>query len=160
MLPIQLDTARLSFAVVGRGSAAIRKIKTLRDAGAENLTVFTDEPDPSLEDAAGDNLVNHRPGDAELAAVHLVVSASLEPEEEVALAERCRALRMLVNIEDRPPFCDVHLPAVLRRGDLTLTISTNGCAPGRAGLLRRHLERMLGPEWEGRIDEVAEVRAG
>ena len=68
---------------------------------------------------------------------------------------------MLVNVEDRPELCDLHLPAVLRRGDLTLAISTNGRAPGVAGLLRRHLERLFGPEWRGRIDELGRpARAG
>ena len=46
------------------------------------------------------------------------------------------------------------------RGDLTLAISTNGRAPGLAGLLRRHLERLFGAEWEGRIAEIANARAG
>jgi len=160
MLPIQLDTARLSFVIVGRGPAAARKVKTVLGADARDLTVYSDDPGPALEAAAGESLVGRLPGNAELARAHLVISAGLTPEEEAALAGRCRALRALVNVEDRPEFCDVHLPAVLRRGDLTLAISTNGRAPGLAGLLRRHLERLFGPEWGGRIDEIADARAG
>ncbi|MBC6438994.1 MAG: siroheme synthase [Rhodospirillales bacterium] len=158
MLPIQLDSARLSFAVVGRGAAAARKVETLRNAGARDLTVYADRANDALTRAAGDDLVRHLPGNAELARAHVAISAGLAPDEEVALAERCRALRVLVNIEDRPEYCDCHLPAVVRRGDLTLAISTNGKAPGLSGLLRRHLEALFGPEWGGRIDEVAEAR--
>ncbi|MBT5435132.1 MAG: bifunctional precorrin-2 dehydrogenase/sirohydrochlorin ferrochelatase [Alphaproteobacteria bacterium] len=160
MLPLQLDTNRLSFVIVGRGPAAARKVKTLQAAGARDLTVFSDHPGDTLFSAAGNDLVLHLPSNAELASAHLVISAGLDEAEERELAERCRALRVLVNIEDRAELCDIHLPAVLRRGDLTLAISTNGRAPGLAGMLRRHLERLFGPEWEGRIDEVARARAG
>lgn len=160
MLPIQLDTARLTIVIVGRGPAAARKVKTARDGGARHLAVFSDNPGPALTAAAGGDLIDRLPDNTELARAHLVISAGLEDVEEIALGERCRALHILVNVEDRPEYCDVHLPAVLRRGDLTLAISTNGRAPGLAGLLRRHLETLFGPEWEHRIDEVADVRAG
>ena len=159
MLPLQLDTARLAIAIVGRGPAAARKVKTVTNAGARHLTVYSDRPGPVLAAAAGDALVDHLPDNRELSRAHLVISAGLDDTEEIALAERCRALCVLVNIEDRLEYCDVHLPAVLRRGDLTLAISTNGRAPGLAGLLRRHLEQLFGPEWEHRIDEAAEARS-
>lgn len=160
MLPIQLDTSRLSIVIVGRGPAAARKVRTARDGGARHLTVYSDRPGPALASAAGDDLVHRLPDNTELARAHLVISAGLDDGEEIALGERCRALHVLVNVEDRPDYCDVHLPAVLRRGDLTLAISTNGRAPGLAGLLRRHLETLFGPEWERRIEEVADIRAG
>ncbi len=160
MLPLQIDAGRLAIAIVGRGPAAARKVSVARAGGARGLSVYSDRPGPALAAAAGGNLVPHLPSNAELASAHLVIAAGLAPDEEAALAGRCRSLRVLVNVEDRPEHCDVHLPAVLRRGDLTLAISTNGRAPGLAGLLRRRLERLFGPEWEGRIAEAAEARAG
>lgn len=160
MLPVQLDTARLKVLVVGRGGAAARKVATLDGAGARHVGVFSDAPGPVLRSAAGTRLVEHLPGNAELAAADLVFVAGMQAAEEQAIAERCRALKVLVNVEDRPAFCDLHLPAVLRRGDLTLAISTGGRAPGLAGLLRRHLERLFGPEWGGRIEEIAGARDG
>lgn len=160
MLPVQLDTARLAIVVVGRGAEAARKVKTAQAAGARRLTVYSDAPGEALAAAAGDLIAGHLPSNTELAAADLVLVAGLGAPLERDIAQRCRALKVLVNVEDRPELCDLHLPAVLRRGDLTLAISTNGKAPGLAGLLRRHLERLFGPEWGGRIDELAEVRAG
>jgi precorrin-2 dehydrogenase/sirohydrochlorin ferrochelatase len=49
--------------------------------------------------------------------------------------------------------------SVLRRGDLTLAISTSGKSPGLAAALRRLLETQFGPEWKGRLDRVAALRA-
>ena len=160
MLPVQLDAARLAIAVVGRGAAAARKVKTADAAGAANLTVYSDLPGPALAAAAGERLADHLPSNAELAAADLVLVAGLGEAGERETAQRCRALKVLVNVEDRPELCDVHLPAVVRRGDLVLAISTGGRAPGLSGLLRRYLERLFGPEWERRVDELSRARAG
>ena len=159
MLPLQLDVSRLVLAVVGRGAAAARKVKTALAGGAGRLLVYSDAPGPALAAVAGVRLVPRLPDNAELAAADLVFVAGLDEAEESAVAARCRALKVLVNVEDRPALCDIHVPAVLRRGDLTLAISTNGRTPGLAGLLRRRLERLFGPEWGGRVDELAQARA-
>jgi precorrin-2 dehydrogenase/sirohydrochlorin ferrochelatase len=65
---------------------------------------------------------------------------------------------VLVNVEDVPDHCDFHSVAELRRGDLLLTVSTNGMAPGLAGTIRRTLESSFGPEWSERVSEIAALR--
>jgi precorrin-2 dehydrogenase/sirohydrochlorin ferrochelatase len=76
------------------------------------------------------------------------------------LANAARALRVLVNFEDRPAFCDFHSVAEVRRGDLLITVSTNGAAPGLAGSIRKNLETCFGPEWNERVAQIATLRAG
>uniref|UniRef100_UPI0038B24505 precorrin-2 dehydrogenase/sirohydrochlorin ferrochelatase family protein n=1 Tax=Geminicoccus flavidas TaxID=2506407 RepID=UPI0038B24505 len=65
---------------------------------------------------------------------------------------------VLVNIEDHPPFCDFHTPALVRRGDLLVSISTAGKSPGLAMRLRRWLESQLGEEWAERLEAIARKR--
>jgi siroheme synthase (precorrin-2 oxidase/ferrochelatase) len=52
------------------------------------------------------------------------------------------------------------MPAVVRRGDLALTVSTSGKAPGLSRLIREWLERSIGAEWRERLDHLAHARAG
>jgi precorrin-2 dehydrogenase/sirohydrochlorin ferrochelatase len=47
----------------------------------------------------------------------------------------------------------------VRRGDLLLTASTGGQSPGLARLLREELEHRFGPEWSGRVEEIARERS-
>lgn len=67
------------------------------------------------------------------------------------LLPRARAAGRLVNVEDVTDLCDFHTPAVVRRGALTLTVSTGGLAPGLAGVLAAYLGRMFGTVWSIRL---------
>jgi precorrin-2 dehydrogenase/sirohydrochlorin ferrochelatase len=67
-------------------------------------------------------------------------------------------VRVLVNVEDVPELCDFHSVAEVRRGDLLLTVSTGGAAPGLASSIRRNLENCFAPIWAERVREVAALR--
>lgn len=141
MLSITLDPARLVIGLCGQGPAFLRRQELLRGAGAL----------PHMLPAEPDN--------AALAALDLLWIAGLPEDQATALAGRARALRVLVNLEDRPDWCDFHNPAELRRGDLLLAISTGGRSPALAGLLRDHLAELVGAQWQARLDELATRRA-
>ena len=114
----------------------------------------------ALLEAAGLPLALHDalPDDATLDQARLVFGAGLTAEEGEALAAAARARRVPVNIEDVPHLCDVHVPAMVRRGELLLTVSTGGGAPAMAAALRAWLARRFGPEWAGRLEVLAEER--
>jgi len=139
VLPIALDPTVLRIGLAGAGEGLARRRATLAAGGAEPRMVG---PEASLD------------------GLHLLFVAGLERPQAAALAARARALGVLVNVEDAPEFCDFHVPATLRRGDLALTVSTSGKAPGLARMLREWLERSFGPEWQKRLDRLAEARTG
>ncbi len=159
MYPVTLDVARVRVALAGDGPAALRRLAGLDGAGAERVTVFAAAPSRALARAAGGRLVGRLPGAADLIDVRLLLVAGLDDGAAAALAGLARAMGILVNVEDRKPWCDIHVPAVVRRGDLTLTVSTNGRSPGLARRIRRYLEGLFGPEWQDRVDDVATRRA-
>ena len=158
MYPLTLDVARLPVALAGGGPALCRRLDGLDAAGAAHVTVFAERPDAALSAAAGPRLVRRLPVAADLVGVRLLLVAGLDDGAAAALAALARAMGTLVNVEDRKPWCDVHVPAVVRRGDLTLTVSTNGRSPGLAKRIRRYLEQLFGPEWADRVDDVAARR--
>ena len=109
LLPIILNRDSLSVGLVGAGDAYERRAATLADAG---LTPLLTGPDGQLPD------------------VRILFIAGLDAVASADLAARARAVGMLVNVEDTPDLCDFHVPAIVRRGDLVLTASTGGQAPG------------------------------
>ena len=140
MLPLVFlaDTPTL---LAGSGPAFDKRRALLEGAGIRHLTVAHGRPDVTL-----------------LQGRRLVFGAGLPSECAEWLAAAARARGITVNIEDVPHLCDVHVPALVRRGDLLLTVSTGGRAPALAAALRARLESAFGPEWETRLDELAAQR--
>ena len=97
--------------------------------------------------------------DAVLAGLQVLFVAGLPEGESRDLSRRARALGVLVNVEDMPALCDFHVPAIVRRGELLLTASTGGRAPGLARVLREALASQFGPEWTARLKELSQARA-
>ncbi len=157
MLPIVFDVSTGAIVLVGEGDLVLRRLELL-DAARASVRVFSADPSQELRAMAGDRLVGKRPEDSDLEAAQLLFGAGLSDEEGEDLARRGRALGALVNIEDVKPLCDFHVPSMVRRGALTMTISTGGKSPGLARRLRRHLEGVFGPEWSERLDQIGEMR--
>jgi len=109
--------------------------------------------------AAGISPVQISPEDKLPSGLKLLFIAGLPREQSKALAARAKAAGVLVNVEDVPALCDFHVPAMVRRGDLLISISTAGRAPGLAKLIREWIERRLGLEWRGHLDDVAAARS-
>lgn len=158
MFPVALDVARLDLALIGNGSAAARRLRGLDESGAGNVAVFADAPSATLREAAQERLVERLPDAADLARFSLVLIAGPDDGGAARLAALARATGALVNVEDRPAWCDFHVQSVIRRGDLTIGISTNGRAPGLARRLRQYLEGLIAPAWAGRVAELAAHR--
>ena len=158
MFPILIDTASVNIVLIGDGDAAMRRLKLLDEAGAARLDVYARNPAPDYVEAIGDRLRGERPGGEALEAARVVFIAGLDEGESSLLAAAAREAGALVNTEDRRALCDFHVPSMLRRGDLTLTVSTDGKAPGLARRVKRYLATKFGPEWGERLDEMARQR--
>jgi precorrin-2 dehydrogenase len=158
MLPLSLDLTKLRVALVGSDTAAARRLAWLDEAGAAALSVFSEAPSAELSLRAGTRLTRRLPNMVELCGVQLLFIADLPEPHRNALAAAARAVGAIVHVEDAPALSDIHAPAVLRRGDLTIAISTNGAAPGLAAELKQFLGTIFGAAWRGRIDELRALR--
>ncbi len=158
MLPLSLDVSRLRLALIGNGASAARRLAWIDESGSAAVKVYAAVPAPELAAAAGERLVRHWPESAALRETQLVFIAGVPEPQRGALAEAARRAGAILHVEDVPSLCDAHTPAVLRRGDLMITISTGGAAPGLAAELKTFLGEIFGPEWRGRIDEMKALR--
>jgi precorrin-2 dehydrogenase/sirohydrochlorin ferrochelatase len=158
MLPITLDVARRRVVLVGRSAGALQRLRRLDEADAGDVVVFADRPDAALSAAAGTRLRLGRPDAAALDGAAVLLVADVAPDEAAPLVALARARRVLVNVEDQPALCDFHMPAIVRRGDLAVAISTGGASPGLARALREWLEALFDADWGMRLQSIAERR--
>lgn len=74
------------------------------------------------------------------------------------IAALCRDAGIPVNVPDAPSLCTFYLPSVVKKGDLTVAISTNGKSPALSAHLRREIERILPSETEEILNRMGELR--
>ena len=158
MLPITIDAHRVHIVLVGAGAAVTRRLARLDEAGADWLEVYSPAPEPELAAAAGARLRRRLLEPREIAGAQLFFVAGLPGPTTAGIAGIASSAGILVNVEDDAANCDFHSAAVVHRGDLMVAVSTNGRSPGMAAALRQLLERMIGPEWGARLDEIAALR--
>ncbi len=158
MLPLALDVSQLPIALIGGGPQALRRLEALDDAGARLVRVFASAASPELAARAGTRLSARFPEDNEIAAASLVFIGDVSPAEAAPLAAAARAHGRLVNVEDVTALCDFHMPAIVRRGDLVIGVSTGGASPALARRIRERLERLFGPEWGQRLQRLRTER--
>jgi len=141
MFPIILDISALNIVLIGEGDATERRLKSLEDAGATDLHIFKETPPLyELEDA------------------HVIFAGDLTERQAEELANKIKGLRVLLNVEDNSKYCDFHVPAMVRSGDLLITTSTGGKSPRLAKRIKEQLEENFGDEWGDRLEEIAEQR--
>lgn len=147
--PINLDIRGRQAVIVGGGVVAARKCAALYDCGGD-ITVIAPRLGSSLQQMRTAGKIIHlerdyEPGD--LAAAFLACAASDDPAVNRAVAEEAKALGILADIADAPRSGSFTMPAVMRRGDLLIAVSTGGTSPALARRIREQLEREFGPEY-------------
>jgi precorrin-2 dehydrogenase/sirohydrochlorin ferrochelatase len=157
-VPLALDLALLPTALTGAGPALIKRLTLLDSEGVPGLAIYAPDPEHALADAAGERLIPRLPTEDEIAACRVFFVAGLPFAQSAELASIARNHRVLINVEDTLPLCDFHVSAILRRGDLAISISTGGASPTLARRLRSHMTTLFPPEWAERINRIATLR--
>jgi precorrin-2 dehydrogenase len=155
--PVNLDLAGRRVLVVGGGQVAARKVAGLLLAGAIVTVVAPDAVAEIVEDP--DVRWHQRPyRRGEVASYRLAITATSDPAVNRQVARDGDAANVLVNSADDPANCSFILPAVVRRGDLQLTVSTNGRSPAFASWARRRLEQTFTDTHARLLELLSEVR--
>src|SRR5262249_35229588 len=153
LLPVFLKLAGRRVLVVGGGPVAAAKLAGLRGTGAEIVLVAPAIGVPARAEVAGHGkgvTVFERPfAERDLDGAWLVVSAA-PPEVNRQVAAAAEARRLFVIAVDDPAAASAYGAGTLRRGGVTVAISTDGQAPALAGLLREGVEAGLPPHPGGR----------
>jgi uroporphyrin-III C-methyltransferase / precorrin-2 dehydrogenase / sirohydrochlorin ferrochelatase len=147
--PVFLDLVAGPVVLVGSGAAALAKLRLLRAANARVRWYRNDDAGTPSEDAH-EVISGVAPEAVDLTDAVAVVAAEGSPADEV-VAARARALRIPVNVVDRPELSTFIVPAIVDRGDVVVAIGTGGLAPVLARRLRARIEALL----PARIGELA-----
>ena len=159
--PVSLDVSGKRCVVVGGGDVALRKVNVLLEHEAI-VQVISPELCPELEDLfiAGRIIAAKRPyADGDLAGAFVVISATDDVEANRKVAAEAEKLGVLINVVDTPNLSNFIVPSHLRRGDLTVAVSTGGRSPALAHRIKEELENIFGDDYAALLALVGQVRS-
>lgn len=158
--PVNLDIRDRSCLVVGGGRVGARKVRTLVRCGAR-VTVVSPDVIPAMEALAQERTIDlkHRAyRSSDVSGMFLVIGATDDEQLNRRIHADAEAQNILCNIADRPEICNFILPAIVRRGDFVMAISTAGKSPAFAKHIRERLETEFGPEYGDLLDLMGAIR--
>lgn len=143
--------------VIGGGRIAERKIRALLRAGA-SVTVISPVITKNIKSLVQKNKVkllqrNYRKGDLKKAFLTIAATSSKELHAKIA-----REFKGLLNVVDEPELCNFIVPSVVKRGPLTIAISTSGASPAMAKTIRKEIESLYPEEIGLYINELKRIR--
>jgi siroheme synthase (precorrin-2 oxidase/ferrochelatase) len=142
-LPLSLYVVGARCVVIGQGKHAEERAQRLREAGAAVEIVAPDAYQPAV--CAGARVV-----------------MCCDAARAAQVTADARAAGALAYALDDPDRSDFAMPALARRGPLSVAISSDNVAPALAARLRAELQRLLdeaGPAVDALVTELAQLRA-
>lgn len=146
--------------VIGGGAIAARKVQDLLAAGAR-VTVVAAQPSAAIRELEAAHRIEGRwrpYEDSDLDDAFVAIAATDDETVNRRVFRDATRRKVLVNVVDRPEYCTFFVPATVRRGDLTIAVSTDGLSPALAGVLREELERDYGSEYAELVQVMADLR--
>jgi siroheme synthase-like protein len=162
LYPIFLEAKGRPVLVIGGGHVGAEKVRGLLNAEAD-ITVVSPHLIDELRAHKDAGRIKHidrqyRESDLDEVPWAFVMVATDDGAVNAQVAAAGKKRRLLVNAADDPANCDFILPAVVRRGKITLAASTSGASPALARRLREELEAYLTDDMPALADLLAEVR--
>jgi precorrin-2 dehydrogenase/sirohydrochlorin ferrochelatase len=158
--PMMVDLSGRRCAVVGGGAVAERKIASLLDAGASAVVIspaFTTHIEQWISENRLEGIAReYVSSDADNA--FLLIAATDDEQVNRRVHADAAARGLWVNVVDKPEWSSFIVPAVVRRGKLTIAVSTSGASPSAAAAIRNEIASQYGEEYEIYLDFLSEFR--
>lgn len=147
--------------VIGGNHEAERKAIGLVECEAHVVVIGPSVTNGLLEmaDAGTIEWIRRDYQDGDVSGAFLVIVSETNPARTRPIFEEAQRDNVLINAMDDVPHCTFVAGSVVKRGRLTLSISSSGAAPALSVRLRQELEERLGPEYEIFLDWMAAIRA-
>ncbi len=160
LFPMFVKLAGRQVLVVGAGAVAEAKIRSLLDTGAQIRVVAlqTNQAVQEWADAGAIAFEERAFLPADLDGAFLAIAATSSRELNELIFGEAQRRGILCNVVDVPELCDFFYPAVVRRGDLQIAISTAGQSPLLAQRIRKRLEQQFGPQYAKWVAELGKLR--
>ncbi len=158
--PFFIDIGGKKGLIVGGGRVALHKLQKLLPYGAL-LTVVAPDVSEELRQMARENdicVINRKFEPSDLDGVCFVIAASDDREANAEVGRLCRERNLLVNVVDDRDACNFLFPSLVKAGNLSIGISTEGTSPEVAAELRSRVASMIPSDMDAILDYLGSLR--
>ena len=158
--PVNLVLENKKCVVIGAGRVAQRKVARLLECGAR-VTVIAPDVTAGLKALSEKKRIAYKKRQAglkDLKGAYIVIVATTDRRLNSQISAYCHKNNILVNVVDYPKECSFIVPSIVRRGNLTISISTDGISCALARNLRMKLEREFGEEYASYLEIMKTIR--
>ncbi len=159
--PVSLNINNKDCLVVGGGNVAYRKVVQLIRSGARVKVIAPSVVGPlvKLKKQNKIELVKRPYITSDLKGIYLVYAATNDTLVNNKIFQDTRSRHILTNVVDMPAYCDFIMPAMIKKGKVTITVSTDGLAPYATVLLKKRIDKLLNTEYMELIHSIIKVRS-
>ncbi len=157
--PFYCDIEKKKWLLVGGGKVAAGKFSRLI-AFTRKITVIAPEISDEIKKDAEDGvrLLERDFRVADLDDADIVVAATDDKALNAQISALCRERKIPVNAVDDPENCDFIFPAIIKKGRLTVSVSTNGASPIYAAMLKKQINDSLPEDIDLILEKMAALR--
>ena len=158
--PVYLDIRDRRCVIVGGGQMAEGKVAALRESGAQ-VCIISPEVTGEIQGMADSGMISlekreYRDGDLE--GAFIAIAATDDSDLDERISREAAARNVPLNVVDVTHLCTFIAPAVIRRGEVTVAISTAGLSPALARKLRVELQDSPALDYADMALMLSEVR--
>jgi uncharacterized protein len=163
LFPVFLKLENLSVLIVGGGNVGMEKLNAVTsNSPAAKITVVAIHISDAIKELAKQfpriSLVEKSYSIDDIAGHDIVIAAINDPIVSKQVATDAKSKKILVNVADKPEWCDFYLSSVVQKGNLKIAISTNGKSPTIAKRVKEVLNETLPDEIDALLTNMQSIR--
>lgn len=155
--PFMMDIQNKDCLVVGGGKIAHRKVLDLLSFGAK-VTVISQKVCKEIQDITNVTIIEKEYEASDIQHRFLVIAATNQEDVNRKIAGDCDAQQILVNAVDIKDACSFIFPAIIKKDELVVSISTGGNSPAGAAYLKEKIEKSIPAYYERNMEMLGSVR--
>lgn len=155
--PFFVDIEGMNILIVGGGTVALRKAEKLLPYGGA-ITVAAPGLCDGLREMPDIRLVNEPFDDSMLDSADIVIAATNDRKLNRHIYDACRERKIPVNSVDCKSECSFLFPSLIKRGGLSVGISTSGASPSAAIWLKERINELLPDNMEELLGCLERIR--
>jgi len=163
LFPVFLKLNQLHTLIIGAGPVGLEKLTAvLAQSEGAKVTIVAEEICEEVASIARElpqlTLLKKSYAAADLKSADIIIAATNNNVLNEEIRRDAHALKLLVNVADKPDLCDFYLGSIVKKGDLKIAISTNGKSPTIAKRLKELFNESLPAELDITLQQMSTFR--